>query len=576
MFSLLMRWRAYFIYCGIFSIFISFLQLTFTFFNMLIFDKVLTSNSIPSLIAISCIATVALITNVLMDLVRNRLLVRLGIQMDIDMSDRVFKNMIQEVSSARGGMDSAHLRDVAMLRNYCSGSAIFTFFDLFMVPLCLGLIFILHPLMGLVATCGGIITFVLGILADKLTRKTLDDANAVSRQAANLSGQATRNAEAVMSMGMMPGIMNKWQGMNNRVMNLQTLASKRAGLLQAVIRGMRTFMQIAVNVVGAYLIVIGEGSAGMMLGSAIAMGKALGPIDAGVSAYSYSLEAFAAYRRLRSLFTQGEEPPRMDMPVPQGNLSCESVIYVAQQGMPLLQGITFQLKAGQSMGLIGPSAAGKSTLCRVLVGLWRPMRGVVRLDGVDIHSYDPDKRGAFIGYLPQDVELFSGTVAENIARLGEVEPEKVIEAAKLAGAHEMILQFPKGYDSEIGAAGAILSGGQRQRIGLARALYGQPRLLVLDEPSSNLDDEGERALAGAMAQMKALGSTVIVVSHKPSTISGVDMLMVLKTGQVALFGPREAALRQLVGGAPAPAAPAAPSAPSGPGGAHTYRPILPV
>ena len=505
----------------------------------------------PSLVAITFMATVALLTGVLLDVVRNRLLVRLGIQMDIDMSDTVFQTLMREVSSVPGGQPTASLHDVTVLRNYCSGSAIFTFFDLPLAPICLILIFILHPLLGVVALVGGILTLALGVLAERLTRKTLEQASSFSRRSSHLTSQAVRNAEAVMSMGMMPGITVKWNAMNTMVMNLQTTASQRAGILQAFIRGLRTFMMIAIYGVGAYIVVGGEGTAGMMIGAAIAMGKALGPIDSGVATYTHSLEAYASYRRLCALFSLSKPQPHMDLPTPKGNLDCDSVSFVIQ-GNPLLLNVSVKLAAGQSMGLIGPSAAGKSTMCRVLVGVWPPTRGIVRLDGADIHSWDIDKRGAFLGYLPQDVELFSGTVADNIARLGPADSKKVITAAKLAGAHEMILQFPSGYDTEIGTAGAVLSGGQRQRIGLARALYGQPALLVLDEPSSNLDDEGERALAMTLQYMKRIGTTVIVVSHKPSTISHVDMLMVLKKGQVVAYGPREVVLGQLVGGAPSP------------------------
>lgn len=552
MLSFLLKWRIYFVYCGIFSFVISLLQLTIPIFNMLIFDKALMSNSVPTLVAIVLMATGTLLASALLDVVRNRLLVRLGIQMDIDLSDRVFMTMVQEIACSPQGQTTASLRDVTVLRNYLSGAAIFNFFDLPLVPICLLLITALHPLLGLVALGGGLLSIGLGVIAERLTRKTLDQASIMSNRSSHLASQATRNAEAVMSMSMRPGILARWKEINNEVMNLQTLASQRAGLLQALIRALRMFMQIALYGAGAYLVITGGASFGVMIGAGLAMGKALGPIDAAVATYAQSLEALAAYKRLCALFGQPPEPERMDMPTPQGNLTCEAVSYLTG-GRLLLQSINLQLTAGQSMGLIGPSAAGKSTLCRVLVGVWQPSRGVVRLDGVDIQAWDMDKRGAFVGYLPQDVELFSGTVAQNIARLGRVDSEKVIMAAKLAGAHEMILQFPNGYDTEIGTGGAILSGGQRQRIGLARALFGQPRLLVLDEPSSNLDDDGERALAMTLQYLKKLGTTVIIVSHKPATIANVDMLMVLKQGQVVLFGPREIVFRQLVGGSGVPA-----------------------
>lgn len=550
MLTYLIKWRTYFIYGGLFSLFITVLQLAFMIYNMVLFEKVLTSYSVPTLVAITIMAVMATVAGIMLDVVRSRLLVRLGIQMDLDLSEEVFQSMMREVSGTPQGQTTASLYDVTMLRNYCSGAAIFTYFDLPVVPICLALIFYLHPMLGVLSLCGGLVTIGLGILAERLTRTTLDEASLFNARSSHLVSQSIRNSEAVMGMSMMPGIMTKWRALNTRVMNLQTLASQRAGLLHATIRGLRSLMMIAVYAVGAYLVVTSEITTGMMIAAAIAMGKALGPVDTGMAAYKPTLEAVASYRRLHALFGQGQSPRRMDMPAPKGNLACEAVTFVAQ-GRPILQGVSFQLEAGQTMGLIGPSAAGKSTLCRLLVGIWPPYRGAIRLDGVDIHSWDANKRGVFMGYLPQDVELFSGTVAENIARLGPVDSEKVIAAARMAGAHEMILQFPGGYDTEIGTSGAVLSGGQRQRIGLARAVYGNPSLLVLDEPSSNLDDDGERALASTISQMKQQGATVIMVSHKPATIAHVDMLLVLKAGQVILFGPRENVLKQLVGGAAA-------------------------
>jgi len=544
----LQRWRTYFLFGGFVSLFINLLALTFTVYMLLIFDRVLTSYSVPTLVVITCLAAAASIVGVGLDIVRNRLLVRLGIQIDIDLSRTVFKSMMRQISRMPGVQAAAGLRDVSALRQYCSGSTITAYFDLPMTPICIILIFILHPYLGLIAVAGGVVTCALGFAAERMARPVLDTATEYNMRASNLVSQATRNAEAVTSMGMLPGITAKWDKLNILVMNLQTMASHKAGILQACIKGLRMFMQIAIYGMGAYLAITGHGTPGIMLAASVAMGKALGPIDTGVATYKQTLEAFAAYKRLDALLSQPEEPPRMDLPAPQGHISCEGVVYAAQ-GRALLKGVTFQLEAGQSMGLIGPSAAGKSTLCRLLVGIWPTLQGTIRLDGVDIKSWDQDKLGEHIGYLPQDVELFSGTVADNIARLGEVDSEKVIAAAQMAGAHDMILRLPDGYDTEIGTGGAALSGGQRQRIGLARALYGEPKLLVLDEPSSNLDDEGEQAILLALEHQKRAGVTAIVVSHRPSTIANVDMVLLLTDGQSRMFGPREAVFQELMGGA---------------------------
>ncbi len=534
----LRQWRSYFIYGGFFSFFVSILQLTFAVYMLLIFDRVLTSYSVHTLVVITIMAAVALCVMVMLDVVRNRLLVRLGIQMEEDMASTVFERTVKESSQIRQGPPTAAMRDVAALRNFASGSAIIAFFDFPLTPICIILIFILHPFLGYIALVGGILCFSLGILADRVSRRALDQANEVNSGSQHLISQSLRNAEAVTSMGMLQGVQNLWEKKNTVVMNLQSMASQKAGILQASIKGLRLFLQVAIYGTGAYLAVQGQASPGIMIAAAITMGKALAPIDAGIATLKHSIEALAAYKRLNTLFSTPAGPERLDLPAPSGAIKCESVSFAAHNQL-LIKGVTFQLDAGESMGLVGPSAAGKSTLCRLLTGIWPATAGHVRLDGADIQSWDQQKLGGHLGYLPQDVELFSGSVAANIARMGELDSEKIIEAAKLAGAHEMILKLPKGYDTEVGAGGAVLSAGQRQRVGLARALYGMPRIVILDEPSSNMDEEGEKALIHCLARLKEMKITVIIVSHKPSTLANVEKILVLKEGQVAMFGPRQ-------------------------------------
>ncbi len=536
--SYLRKWRSYFVYGGIFSIFVSLLQLTFAVYMLLIFDRVLTSYSVHTLVVITVMAAVAICVMVMLDIVRNRLLVRLGIQMEEDLASTVFEKTVKESSQIRTGPPTANMRDVASLRNFASGSAIIAFFDFPLTPICIILIFILHPYLGYIALGGGILSLLLGILADRVSRNALNQANDVNSRSQHLISQSLRNAEAVTSMGMLQGVRDLWQKMNNVVMNLQSMASQKAGVIQASIKGLRLFLQVAIYGTGAYLAVQGLASPGIMIAAAITMGKALAPIDAGIATFKQSVEALGAYRRLSALFSPPPGPERLEMPAPTGAIKCEAVSF-ASQNQFLIRNVTFELEAGESMGLVGPSAAGKSTLCRLLTGIWAASAGHVRLDGADIQSWDQQKLGVYIGYLPQDVELFSGTVGANIARLGEMDSEKIIEAARLAGAHDMILQLPKGYDTEVGAGGAVLSAGQRQRVGLARALYGTPRIVVLDEPSSNLDEEGEKALLTCLARLRELKVTVILVSHKPSTLASVDKVLVMKGGQVAMFGPRQ-------------------------------------
>lgn len=531
-------------YAGFFSMFINLFQLTFPIYMLLIYDKVLTSYSLPTLGVITSIAVVALLTMTLLDILRSRILVRMSVAMDNHMSEDVLSGMIRK--AAFGGEENkATLKDVMTLRQYLSGNAIFAFFDVPWTPLFIGLIFILHPLLGLVALTGGVLVFISGLMQERLSRKPLEKANQIAGVSQDLVSMGMRNAEAVRSMGMLGSITKRWHSLNDVVINLQTKASQSAGTLQSFTKGLRMFMQVAIYGVGAWLALTGESTPGVMIAASIIMGRGLAPIEQGMAAYKQTSDAKQAYKRLSEHFDKKKEIETMDLPAPKGALSCEGVSLAAPGNRYLLQGVQFALEAGDSMGLIGPSAAGKTTLCRLLIGLWPPTMGKVRLDGADVFAWDQEQLGKYLGYLPQDVELFTGTVAENIGRFEEYTSEKVVAAAQKAGAHEMILRLPDGYDTRIGVGGASLSGGQRQRIGLARALYGNPRLIVLDEPSSNLDEEGEQALLNALKILKEDKTTVILVSHKMSTLATMDKLLVLQAGRVAQFGERQQVLQAL-------------------------------
>lgn len=540
----LKAWKKYLLYAGFFSLFINLFQLTFSIYMLLIYDKVLTSYSMPTLMVITVVAIGALVTMALLEFIRSRILVRMSVAMDNQMSEDVLSGMIRK--SAFGGEQSAAtLKDVSIMRNYLSGNAIFAFFDVPWTPIFIGLIFLLHPLLGWVSLGGALVIFLTGILQDRLASKPLAQANIYSNVSQDLVSLGMRNAEAVRSMGMLGGLTRRWHSFNDKVIELQTNASKSAGVLHAFTSAFRTFMQVAIYGVGAWLTLKGECSAGVMISASIIMGRGLAPIQQGMAAYKQTADAIESYKRLNAHFKNAKEKVSMELPAPTGDLSCEGISLVAPGGRYILQGVQFALKAGESMGLIGPSAAGKTTLCRMLIGLWPPSMGKVRLDGADVFAWDQEKLGKYIGYLPQDVELFSGTVADNIGRFEDYESEDIVEAAQKAGAHEMILRLPDGYDTKIGVGGASLSGGQRQRLGLARALYGSPKLVILDEPSSNLDEEGERILLQTLQRLKEDKATVIVVSHKMSTIATMDKLLVLHSGRVAQFGERQQVLQAL-------------------------------
>ncbi len=539
------QWRPYLVYGALFSLFINVLQLTFPLYMLQIYDRVLASYSLPTLYALTLAAVVSLIVMAALEFIRSRLLVRCGVEIDQCLSATVLDQLIKQSVHAQPSTQQASLRDVNLLRNFFAGSAIFTLFDIPWSPIFLAVIYLLHPLLGLVATGGAVLLIVFAVLNERMTRKPLDTANTVNGFAMKFVDIARRNAHTVGCLGMVAAATQKWQGYNDSVTKLQTEASRQSGLIQSLSSWLRQSMQVFIYGVGAWLTLKGEATAGCMIASSIIMGKALAPVQMGISSWKSMIEARGAWSRLDTLLTDIDKRETMELPPPQGNLQAEHVSF-AVGIVPILRDIHFSLNAGESLGLIGPSGAGKSTLCRLLLGLWRPQHGTVRLDGADIYTWDPQALGPWLGYLSQDVELFSGSVAENIARLGSIDSEKVITAARRAGVHEMILNFPLGYDTPVGEGGAVLSGGQRQRIGLARALYGDPRLVILDEPNANLDEEGEAALVRAFAALKSDGVTVIVVSHKPTLLAGMDKILMLKNGQTALFGPRDAVFAKLM------------------------------
>ena len=543
--SFLKQLRPYLLYGAFFSMFINILQLTFSVYMLQIYDRVLASYSMPTLYALTVAAVTALIVSAVLEFIRSRLLVRCGVALDQALSRDVLDEVLKNSALSTPPQEQASLRDVNILRNFFGGNAIFTLFDIPWTPLALALIYFLHPMLGLVATGGAVLLVIFALINEKVSRKPLDAANIANGYSMKFVETARRNAQLVRSMGMLQGVSERWSGFNDTVMKLQTQASRKAGLVQSMSGWLRQSMQVFIYGVGAWLTLEGKATAGVMIASSIIMGRALAPVQMGIGSWKMMIEARGAWKRLKVTLGKKVDVESMDLPDPKGELVAQHVSFAINNKF-ILRDINFALQPGEALGMIGPSGAGKSTLCRLLLGIWATGGGAVRLDGSDIYKWDQEKLGPFIGYLPQDVELFSGTVAENIARLNPVDSEQVIHAAQLAGVHELILQFPQGYDTRIGDGGIVLSGGQRQRLGLARALYGDPRLIVLDEPNSNLDEDGERALLNALPQLKANGSTVIIVSHKPSLLVGVDKILMLKDGQVAMFGPREAVFKKLL------------------------------
>lgn len=544
----LKKWRYYLVYAGFFSLFINLLQLTFSFYMMLVYDRVLASYSMPTLIVITLAAFAALGVGAILEFIRSRVLLRCGINIDLALSKDVLDNVLKE-NALPGAPPAASLRDVNLLRNFFSGSAIFSLFDIPWMPVYFAVIFYLHPVLGLFAMGGGIILVALALVNERISREPLEYADRISARANDFFSLANDNAEVVRGMGMIGAITDRWQLINSAVIKLQTVASRQTGLVQAITGGFRQMMQVGIYGVGAYLALNYQSSAGCMITASIVMGRALAPIQTSISTWKSVVEARSAYNRLDLLFEQREIAEPMDLPDPKGRLVVERINFMLQEHN-ILQDITFDLQPGETMGMIGPSGAGKSTLCRLLLGIWPVADGEITLDGVDIFAWDQELLGRHIGYLPQEIELFSGTVSLNICRFSEVDSEKVIGAAQAAGVHELILNLPMGYDTPVGPGGMPLSGGQRQRIGLARALYDNPCLLIMDEPNSNLDDLGEAALLKAWGKLKERDGTLVVVTHKPSLLAGMDKILVLKEGRQAAYGPRAEIFRNLVAAAP--------------------------
>ncbi|WP_434986246.1 type I secretion system permease/ATPase [Vreelandella zhaodongensis] len=535
-----------FVSVGFFSMFVNLLMLVPPMYMLQVYDRVLTTQSLDTLIMLTLVVVFLFMVMGGLELVRSRMLVRVGNRLDTTINQRLYSAMFRRSIVAPSASSAQPLNDLTSLRQFLTGNGLFAFFDAPWVPIYLGILFIFHPWLGVFATCAGIVLFVLAFANEKSTKNLLAEANSEQIQAQNLANSNLRNAEVLQAMGMLPGIMGRWSKRHHEFLSKQSKASDRAGALTNASKVMRLLFQSMILGLGAFLVLRGEMTPGMMIAGSIIMGRALAPIDQMIGGWKGFVSARGAYGRLNELFTQiPDEQRRMSLPPPQGVIDIENVA-AAPPGvrMATIRGINFSIAKGEHVGIIGPSAAGKSTLARVLLGIWPAQVGDVRLDGGEIAKYNRDELGPYIGYLPQDIELFDGSISENIARFGEVDPQKVVAAAKKAGVHEMVLELPEGYDTVISSTSGALSGGQRQRLGLARALYGNPVLVVLDEPNANLDDAGEKALSQAIAQLKADGTTLFVISHRTSVLKTMDKLLVMKEGQVSMFGPRDQVLAQ--------------------------------
>lgn len=540
--------KSSFLSVGFFSFFVNTLMLVPTFYMIQISGRVVPSSSTSTLLMLTVILTLLLATMGSLEWVRSRVMVRISNRLDVMLSRDVYRASFKRALNSGGGDATAQsLNDLTALRQFFTGNGLFAFFDAPWFPIYTLVMFLFHPWFGyMTLACGAVLT-VLAFVNHRLTANALANANKENVASNMVTTKTLRNAEVIESMGMLETLMNRWAKRQRRIMLLQSEASDKGGIVTTISKTFRTWSQSIMLGIGAYLVVTHEINPGLLMAGSLLLGRALAPIDQMIGSWKGFVAAKVQYDRLSKVMDDlNKEPERMPLPAPEGHIQVENLV-VAPPGAkaPVIRNISFVAPAGSIVGIVGPSAAGKSTLVRTIMGIWPPQHGVVRMDGADIHSWDKHALGPYVGYLPQDIELFEGSISENIARFDKVDPDKVVQAAQMAGVHEMILMLPDGYDTVIGSEGVNLSGGQRQRIGLARAIYGNPRLIVLDEPNSNLDDVGERALGVALQKLKETGATVFIVSHRPNILSRLDRVLVMSGGTISLYGERDRVIAEL-------------------------------
>jgi PrtD family type I secretion system ABC transporter len=536
---------------------VNLLYLTGSFFMLEVYDRVIPSRSIPTLLGLAVLALALYAFQGGLEILRARALVRVGATIDEALNPRVFDTVVRApLVGTMPGDGLLPIRDLDAVRTFLSGPAPGALFDLPWMPLYLGICFLFHPLIGIAALFGGVALVALTIITDRMTRAPAQNATGFALRRNSLAEAGQRNAEVLAALGMRDVFARRWSQASRDYLQTQQIVADVGSGLGAFSKVFRLTLQSGVLALGAYLVIQGEASSGIIIASSILVSRALAPVELAIANWRSFVGAQQSWRRLDHLFaTLPPSPQRSTLPPPSRTLSVQSLSLAPPSVQRVvLQDVSIELEAGDSLGIIGPSASGKSSLARAIVGVWSPLRGHVRLDGATLDQWSGTVLGRHIGYLPQEVELFDGTIAENIARFDpDASPDAIIKAAEAAGFHDSIVNMPDGYDCTIGERGARLSAGQRQRVGLARALYRDPFLVVLDEPNANLDVAGENALSAAMVNVRQRGGIVIVVAHRPNVLSAVDLILALSDGRIADFGPKDEVLRRLLRPAPVPA-----------------------
>ena len=535
----------YVLWSGGFSLGINVLALAIPLYSMLVYDRVLASGSGATLGVLTVAALAGLLTSAALDEIRTRLLVAIGLRFDSQLASKVFERQLSQ--GAAGGGQA--VRDLDTVRHLVTGSGTLALFDLPWAPLFIAACFYIHPWLGMINLIGAILVLGLAILNQVMVAEALAVSGRKTELSYRMTDGALMNGETIRALGMLPQVMKRWSDVRGEAVGKQAEASTANAAISSVIKFLRFSLQILIMGGGAWLAVTREISPGALYAASLISARALMPIDQIVGVWKQIVMGFAALGRVEAILAEPDVPKGIPLPRPEGRVVAEGLSYQPPGARaPILQNISFKIEPGDAVGIVGPSAAGKSTLARLIVGALKPTSGTVRLDGAETWSWRRDDFGQYAGYVAQNVELFEGTIAENIARFQEVDGAAIVTAAKLAGVHEMILALPQGYETRIAQGGAPLSGGQRQRIALARAVFGDVRIMVLDEPNSNLDGEGELALATLLNSLKARGVTTLMVAHRPSVLATLDKVLVLRGGTVSEFGPIEQVMPRIAPG----------------------------
>jgi ATP-binding cassette subfamily C protein len=538
--------RGYFVTAAMFSLAINLLYLAGPLYMLQVYDRVISSGSELTLVMLTIALLISFMALAALDAVRARVLTRGSVRLDRQIASRIMTAIIDRAANM-GGARSQLLRDFDTFRQFVTGTGIHAVFDLPWAPIYILVIFALHPVLGAFAFGSATLLLAMALFNEWMVKTPLTDSNEAASRNYAFTEMSLRNWEVVQAMGMMGGLLQRWGRDRNRMLERQVAASDRAAAMQSAIRFLRLSMQSVILGLGAYLVIERLATAGAMFAASILLGRALQPVEQIVGSWRNLVAARAAYHRIHALLASAPlGDPMLELQRPTGQVAVEALSFAPSgSDKPILRGVSFRIEAGEVLGVVGPSGAGKSSLARQMIGVTAPSAGAVRLDGADVSRWPKESLGRHLGYLPQDIELFADTVAANISRFRLGDDHEVILAAQMAGVHEMILRLPDGYDTQVGEGGAILSGGYRQRIGLARAVFGRPSLVVLDEPSSNLDSDGDAALTDCVLQLKQCGTTVMIVSHRLSTIGVVDKILVLRDGVAEMFGPRSEIMSRL-------------------------------